>query len=190
MIDLMRKHIFLLLLILVVSIIIFVTTQNDDQPVEKMVVERDGEQEAESGPEESVVFVDIKGEVVTPGVYAMETGDRVKDVVLEAGGFTKEADENFINLAQKVLDEMVIIVPTKGAVESQESRVSGESKLRINHATVDEIQQLPGIGPSKAKAIVEYRDEHGYFNKVEDLLEVSGIGEKTLEALIEEIHVP
>lgn len=191
MLDLLRKNIFIILLACGVIVILIITFQRNDVPEPPRIVTTDNrDQENNNTEEERVILVDIKGEVMTPGVYEMEAGARVKDVVSEAGGFTNDADENFINLAQKVIDEMVIIVPVKGAVENTSSEISGNSKVRINYATVEEIQQLPGIGPSKAKAIVEYRDEHGYFNKAEDLLEVSGIGEKTLEALIEEIQVP
>ncbi len=136
------------------------------------------------------LIVDIKGEVIHPGVYKMDPGARVKDVVKEAGGFTEEADQQVINLAQKVFDEMILIVPKFGEEIGSSNKDKQSSKIRINYATVEEIQELPGIGPSKAKAIVEYRDETGFFQKAEDLLNVSGIGEKTLEALLEEIQIP
>lgn len=190
MINLVRKNIFFIFLVLGVVVIIFFTLQKNESQSEKNVVTETLKIDEESTEKESVMLVDIKGEIVTPGVYEMTTGARVKDVVLEAGGFTNDADENFINLAQKVMDEMVIIVPTKGVSDNQSTGQNVGTKVRINYASVDEIQQLPGIGPSKAKAIVEYRDENGFFTKVEDLLEVSGIGEKTLEALIEVIQVP
>lgn len=148
------------------------------------------EAEAITEPNSGLVVVDIKGEVQHPGVYEIEESSRVRDVVQLAGGFTNSADQNFINLAQKVFDEMVILVPEIGHEGSINVGESQSAKIRINYATVEEIQKLPGIGPSKANAIVEYRDANGYFQQVEDLLGVTGIGEKTLEAIKDELQVP
>lgn len=89
---------------------------------------------------------------------------------------------------------MVIYVPAQGEVEQSQVNLSdsdsNQSKIRINSATADEIESLNGIGPSKAQAIIDYREENGLFQSVEDLLEVPGIGEKTLENLKEDIQVP
>ncbi|MBC5638777.1 helix-hairpin-helix domain-containing protein [Ornithinibacillus sp. BX22] len=148
------------------------------------------EAEAINEPNSGLVVVDIKGEVQNPGVYEIKESSRVRDVVLLAGGFTNSADQNLINLAQKVFDEMVILVPEIGQEGSVNVGESESAKIRINYATVEEIQKLPGIGPSKANAIVEYRDANGYFQQVEDLLSVTGIGEKTLEAIKDELQVP
>ncbi|MCP3030378.1 helix-hairpin-helix domain-containing protein [Halobacillus sp. A1] len=144
------------------------------------------------------VVVDVKGEVVNPGIYEMDQGTRVNDAINMAGGMTERADETSVNLALKVQDEMVILVSEKG-IGTDEELVEGEasssskpsdSLVRINQATSEEIQVLQGIGPSKADAIVQYREENGWFNNAEDLLEVSGIGEKTLEQIKEKIQVP
>src|SRR5699024_7733105 len=101
-----------------------------------------------------------------------------------AGGFTEDADESQINLAQKVHDEMIIVVFKLGDEPSSEENNTGRDstgKVRINYATQEEIETLNGVGPSKAQAIIQYRDENGLFQSAEDLLQVSGIGEKTLE---------
>lgn len=146
------------------------------------------------------VYVDVKGEVKNPGVYEISADERIQTVIKHAGGFTKEADETAINLAQKVQDEMVIYVPTKGegevlpTIPSLEEAIvgseTGDSLVRVNDATEEELTTLQGIGPAKAKAIITYREEHGPYEQVEDLLEVSGIGEKTLETIKEDIIVP
>lgn len=140
------------------------------------------------------IIVDVKGEVKKPGVYEVSPSSRVNDVIQLAGGFTKEADENQINLAQKVEDEMVIIIPKIGDEKATiSSTVSSagvdESKVNINQATKEELETLPGIGPAKAQAILDFREENGHFKEVEDLLQVNGIGEKTLENLQEHIAV-
>jgi len=155
------------------------------------------EKEQSSDIEDTKIMVDIKGEITNPGVYEIDQNRRVIDVVKIAGGFTKLADEQQINLAQKVVDEMVIIVPKEGeemighVTTAPLSDVdSNEPKVRINQATQEEIETLNGIGPSKAQAIIEYREENGPFQDVEDLLLVNGIGEKTLENIQDQIVIP
>ena len=139
--------------------------------------------------ESQKVIVDVKGEVKNPGVYEVDISSRVNDVIILAGGFTEIADEFPVNLAQKVHDEMTIIVPKVGTNED-DYHFTGDKKVRINYATQEEIETLNGIGPSKAQAIIKYREENGFFQKVEDLLEISGIGEKTLENMKEDIQIP
>lgn len=145
------------------------------------------------------LIVDMKGAVRRPGIYTMNTGERVSDAVARAGGLTGKADENKINLAQKVVDEMVIFVPEKGAGSaadlsgssgaasvpqgSAQTAVPSGGKVNINTADEQALQNLTGIGPSKAKAIVQYREEHGPFKSVDDLNNVSGIGDKSLEKM-------
>lgn len=155
------------------------------------------------GPEETPVVVDVKGAVKRPGVYALPAGSRVVDAVNEAGGFLEEADPERINLAQPLTDGMAFRVPFKGEEEvpndgpaaafSSGTGISGgagmAAKININTATAAELDTLPGIGPAKAEAIIQYRTEHGPFRHVDELLEVPGIGEKTLQNLRELITV-
>lgn len=144
--------------------------------------------------ETKTVMVDIKGAVVHPGVYEIRNTARVNDVVALAGGFTREADETKVNLAAKVHDEMMIYVPVRGETNPPSAvpslQADDSNKIYINTASEQEISQLPGIGKTKAQAIIAYREEHGPFQKTEDLLNVTGIGEKTLEKIKEYIVVP
>lgn len=148
---------------------------------------------AEEIPAEHAI-VDVKGEVVAPGVYEVSFDSRVNDVIKLAGGFTTEADETQINLAQKVQDEMIIIVYKEGEEGTPSNSSTGSDpssqKIRINTATQEEIETLNGIGPSKAQAIIQYREENGLFKTPEDLLQISGIGEKTLQNFIDQIQIP
>ena len=143
-------------------------------------------------------YVDIKGEVLHPGVYEFSCESRVQEVIKKAGGFTEEADETKINLAQKISDQMQIIVPnvhskqeggvTEGNSEKGNSSNSTPSNskqgtVNINTATLEELQTIKGIGKKKAEAILQYRKEHGPFRTKEDLLQVKGIGKKALEAI-------
>ena len=146
-----------------------------------------------STTQETVIFVDIKGAVKNPGVYQMKVGDRVKDALDAAGGLTAEADSQKVNLAQRVEDQMVIVVPKVGeeaeaipaGVTSKET--SKEGKVNINTATVEELKTLKGVGEKKAEAIIEYRKKNGSFKTKEDLMKVRGIGKKLFESFEERI---
>ena len=146
-----------------------------------------------STTQEAVIFVDIKGAVKNPGVYQMKSGDRVKDALVAAGGLTDEADSKKVNLAQRVEDQMVIVVPKVGeeatempaGVTSKEAAKDG--KVNINTATVEELKTLKGVGEKKAEAIIEYRKKNGSFKTKEDLMKVRGIGKKLFESFQERI---
>lgn len=136
------------------------------------------------------VIIDIKGEVKNPGVYEITSQARVNDVILMAGGLTNQADEYQVNLAEIVYDEMVIFIPAVGEIESGETGQGMSDKIHVNRATTTELESLSGIGPSKAAAIINYRDEHGKFQSVEDLLNVPGIGQKTLDNIVDDLQIP
>ena len=146
-----------------------------------------------STTQETVIFVDIKGAVKNPGVYQMKVGDRVKDALDAAGGLTEEADSQKVNLAKRLEDQMVIVVPKVGAeaeaipagVTSKEE--AKEGKVNINTATVEELKTLNGVGDKKAEAIIEYRKKNGSFKTKEDLMKVRGIGKKLFESFEERI---
>ena len=146
-----------------------------------------------STAQETVIFVDIKGAVKNPGVYQMKVGDRVKDALDAAGGLTAEADSQKVNLAKRLEDQMVIVVPKVGE-ESEEiptgetrKEATKEGKVNINTATVEELKTLKGVGEKKAEAIIEYRKKNGSFKTKEDLMKVRGIGKKLFESFEERI---
>lgn len=170
----------------------------DELLAAQMDVAREEEVEpAESKPVELELFmVDVKGEVHAPGVYELPADGRVKDAIAMAEGLTDEANELAINFAQKVEDQMVIYVPhmdddsglpentTTGAGEA-----SGATVININTASEQELMTLSGIGQAKAQQIIQYREEKGLFDTPEDLMNVSGIGEKSFETLKDSIKV-
>ena len=146
-----------------------------------------------STTQEAVIFVDIKGAVKNPGVYQMKVGDRVKDALDAAGGLTEEADSQKVNLAKRLEDQMVIVVPKVGE-ESEEiptgetrKEATKEGKVNINTAMVEELKTLKGVGEKKAEAIIEYRKKNGSFQTKEDLMKVRGIGKKLFESFQERI---
>ncbi|KGR87683.1 helix-hairpin-helix domain-containing protein [Lysinibacillus boronitolerans] len=191
--------------ILVVSgLCYFYFSSSDSSPPQEELIETIQpieEKNLSESAEEAVmqqVFVEIKGAVMYPGVYELEQDQRIKDVVQLAGGYTENADTQFINHAQKVQDEMVIYIPIKGEQleEGAHSLLTlptesnnKEQKININKADEAMLATLPGIGPSKAQSILTYREENGQFQTIEDLKNVSGIGDKTFEKLKDAITV-
>ena len=146
----------------------------------------------------TIIYVDVKGEVYHPGVYQMKAENKVKDLIEAAGGFTPLADDQKLNLAQLLEDQMVIVVPKKGeevnselaqAPTSQKKEVGKEGKVNINTATVEELKTLKGIGEKKAEAIIEYRKKNGSFKNKEELMKVRGIGKKLYESFQERVIV-
>ncbi|PIC72218.1 comEA protein [Sporosarcina sp. P16b] len=136
------------------------------------------------------ILVDVKGAVKHPGLYSMQDGDRLLDAVDKAGGYTEAADTRLLNHAQRLQDESVIYVPIAGEEPpvyeqpaSSSSMDSSTAKVNINTANESDFQTLPGIGPAKAMAIVQYREEHGPFSQLDGIKSVSGIGDKTFEKL-------
>ena len=147
-----------------------------------------------STTQETVIFVDTKGAVKNPGVYQMKVGDRVKDALDAAGGLTAEADSQKVNLAQRVEDQMVIVVPKVGEegaaaipAGATSKEATKEGKVNINTATVEELKTLKGVGEKKAEAIIEYRKKNGSFKTKEDLMKVRGIGKKLFDSFQERI---
>lgn len=137
----------------------------------------------------SVIMVDVKGAVKQPGIYQLSADARVYQAIQKAGGLLPDADQKQINLAQKCKDEMVIYVPLKGEgpVSNLAIQSSQEQKININTASVEELEKLDSIGPSKAEAIVKYRQTHGPFQSIEQLTEVPGIGKKTVDKFKDQI---
>ncbi|GAA1370768.1 helix-hairpin-helix domain-containing protein [Peribacillus frigoritolerans] len=156
----------------------------------------------ESAAEPEIIKVDVKGAVKSPGIFTAQAGDRVIDLISSAGGFTEKADTDKVNFAQIIEDQMVIYVPEigeedKGNLENIQVGTSGDAVTKgtsgglvnLNTATQEDLQTLTGIGPSKADAILEYRETVGKFKEVDELKQVTGIGDKTFERLRDSISV-
>lgn len=140
------------------------------------------------------IYVDIKGAVEKPNVYKMQTSDRIKQLLAKAVP-TKDADLNQINLAEKLIDQKLIVIPRKGEVISDHitqqfnAGKKQQSQVNLNTATEEELKNVNGIGPAKAQAIIEYRTNNGLFERVEQLKEIKGIGDKTFEKLQNEFTI-
>jgi competence protein ComEA len=144
------------------------------------------------------IVVHVAGEVRNPGVYELPPGSRIIDAVNAAGGITARADVEVINLATPLIDSSQVYVPAKGSVRQQsfarpqpgmnvgastDSQQASSGLVNINRATAAELEKLPGVGPSTAQAIIDYRSSHGPFASPEDLLNVKGIGPSKFAAM-------
>ena len=166
--------------------------------------------------EKKVIYkVDIKGEVHNPGIYSLEASSRVIDVIELAGGLTENANTTVINLSKKIIDEMVIIIysndQVKDFAKTEELQKQVQEKclgdtikndacitdnledtpklISINTATKEELMQLTGIGEAKALDIIKYREENGPFQNIEDIKNVSGIGDSLFAKIKDNITI-
>jgi competence protein ComEA len=145
----------------------------------------------EVSDEPKQLTVHVAGAVNHPGVVCIKEGDRVLDAIEEAGGPLPEADLNALNLAQPAQDGQRINVPRQGeaAVDSAAGGEKTGVKVNINLAGQRELEELPGIGPTLAERILSYREKKGGFKSVDELKQVSGIGEKKFEELRDYIEI-
>jgi competence protein ComEA len=144
-----------------------------------------GELRAEPAPR---LIVHVVGAVRRPGLYRLANGARIADALRRAGGATRRADLSLVNLAAPISDGTQVVVPRRGPPASAGS-VPGEAAsggpVHLNTATVDQLDELPGVGPVTAQKIVDWREQHGAFSSVDDLDAIPGIGPARLEQLRE-----
>ena len=171
-------------------------TENTDEWLLEM--QSESESIFQEPEEQEPVFwvVDVKGAVTNPGIYEVAKNMRVQNAIDLAGGLLQNAETRHINFAQHVTDQMLLYIPVVGEeivdipyTQPNSSVEEGTSKININTATDLELQALPGIGEKKALQIINYRTENGSFSTIEELMEVSGIGQKTFDTLKESITV-
>ncbi len=139
--------------------------------------------------------VHVAGEVLRPGVYELPFGSIVQDAIDAAGGMSDEASQDRVNLAAALEDGQQVYVPEYSEVAPSNPNpgsVTGSvtEQISINTASAPELERLPGIGPVLAQRIVEYREQNGPFQRLEDLLDVEGIGPSKLENLQDYVRVP
>lgn len=153
-------------------------------------------------------YVDLKGAVKNPGVYSFLPNERIHDVLQKAGGLLPTADQNRINLAQPLEDGMMIWIPAKNEITPNfpssapanhttpavpvTSRAGSQASsknglVNLNTASVEQLMTLSGIGETRAKAIMRYREEKGSFRTIQQLQEIPGIGEKLMEKIKDQV---
>ena len=146
---------------------------------------------------ETSMVIYICGAVVSPGVYELPLGSRVNDAVIAAGGFSAEADHNYVNLAEPISDGIKIQIPTVQEVSTMQPVFSGNFSnsdlgsglININRASKEDLKTIPGIGDGIATKIVDYRTQNGNFSTIEDIMKVSGIKEKLFSKIKDYITV-
>ena len=156
----------------------------------------ENEVKKEEPVEQDLITVGVKGAVKEPGIYDLPVGSRVNDAVQKAGGLTDQADSKSLNLAQKVSDEALVYVPSKGeevagqqAGSGAPSSTSKDKKVNLNKASLEELKQVKGLGGKRAQDIIDHRETNGKFKSVDELKKVSGIGAKTIEKLKDYVTV-
>ena len=172
-----------------------IEVQDEGADVENTVFSEDNEKDIYYN---SIMYVDISGEVITPGVYEVSDGTRLFQVIEMAGGLTENADLNSLNQAEIVYDGQKIIVSSGGDNSdysiihekgSPADKGITNGKVNLNMADSATLQTIPGIGPSKAERILEYRNASGRFKRIEDIMNITGIGQKTFESIRDYITV-
>lgn len=186
------KIIIITLVILLAGVGFYKSNSSIEEPEQNLLqLANTNIDETDNKPKE--IYVHIDGEVVNPGLYKLTTEDRVNDLLIIAGGATDKASLKDINLAKKLEDEMKIYIPSKednltNEVSGQSENSNSSGKINLNTASKDELKTLPGIGDTRADEIIRYRENTG-FSKVEDIKNISGIGDKTYEKLKDLISV-
>jgi len=137
---------------------------------------------------EKLLVVDVAGAVRRAGLVRLPTGSRVADAVARAGGFTRRADRDGVNLAAPVSDGQQVVVPAAGAAggaaaAAGSSPTAPAAPVSLSSATAEQLDTLPGVGPVTAQKIVQYRTEHGAFHAVDELDAIPGIGPARIEQL-------
>lgn len=150
-------------------------------------------------PEAEGVLVHVAGAVQHPGLYRLQPGSRVVDAIAAAGGFDAKANQAGVNLARELSDGEQLVVPKQGepvaaagggAAEGAAGGAAGRgAKVNVNTADATQLETLPRIGPALAQRIVAWRTSHGNFDRIEDLMSVSGIGQKTFDGFKDQITV-
>ncbi|MGP6146998.1 helix-hairpin-helix domain-containing protein [Jeotgalibaca sp. A122] len=190
----------LIQLIVIIFIILSSNTKETEEPPNSWLMESQVEVMSETSSELEPIFwvVDVKGAVVKPGIYEVAKNMRVQDAIDLAGGILPDAETRHLNFAQHLMDQMLIYVPLKGEESETEpadsiqipgSETTDNEKININTADEMALQTLPGIGGKKAQQIISYRSENGSFTTIEDIMNVSGIGQKTFDSFKELISV-
>ncbi len=145
------------------------------------------EMEDQLAEEPVLISVHLVGAVNMPGVYHLPEGSRVYELLEMGGGFTEEADRESLNQARPLFDGEQVFVNKCGSEQPVQEANTG--LININRATANELTALPGIGEVRAAQIVEFREKNGYFKAPEDLMDVSGIGQATYDAIVEQITI-
>lgn len=186
------------IIVVIAAVLVFAVKGNSDTiSIEDAHAAKDTAAE-ESSETKAKVYVDVGGEVESPGVYEVDKDARIYEVIDKAGGLTGKADTTDLNQAEVVKDGQKIVVASKvessgsgsqGTPSGASTSAAGNGLININTADSTELQKITGIGPVMAGKIITYREENGRFSKIEDLKNVSGIGDKTFAKMKNKVTI-
>lgn len=214
----MKKNKIFIIVFIVFTICAFLWSFSDENYTEPKKEVKETVKKNDKEVKSSKIFVDVKGEVNAPGVYELTSDNNVADAIGAAGGLTGNSDTSNINLSKKLTDEMVIIVYSSEDIRlmkeekrticpkvncacitkedekavldsSEDTKEDNDGLVNINTASKDDFLSLKGIGEGKANSIIEYRNKNGNFEKIEDIKNVSGIGDSLFEKIKDYITV-
>lgn len=183
------------IMLIIAAVLVFEMKGNNDTITVKEAGEKAAAAtETTEEKETQNMYVDMGGEVMSPGVYKMKSGSRVFEAIEKAGGLTAKADTTAINQAEQVKDGQKITIPartSRSSTAESGGTVSspGTSMININTADSADLQEIPGVGPVTAEKIIEYRNQNGDFRQKSDIKNVSGIGDKTYAKMKDKITV-
>ena len=201
MININKNQIIIAFIVIIICIVIAIyilsLNQQNFNNYEDLEI-TDTEEIVEEPEEKEKIKVHIAGSVVSEGIVELEEGERVADAIDQAGGTTADANMDQVNLAYKVQDGQKIYIPN---INEEEYEITEDMEgiqniyetnsdiININTATQTELELLPGIGPSTASKIIKYREENGEFKTIDDIKNVSGIGDAKFESIKDQITV-
>lgn len=189
------------IIILIIIIYNFFSSKKNEEINYSNIIISEDESKTENKIEEEIIKVYVTGEVKSPGVIELEGDSRIEDAITLAGEITEKANLSEVNLAYSLEDGQKLYIPsiddkeeveyltTENGENILETNKEGNGKININTASLEKLETLPGVGEALGKRIIEYREENGKFEKIEDLKNVSGIGDKKFESLEEYIVV-
>lgn len=187
-----KKQIGIFVLILAVAMIGSVALIINDNPVKKESSNSTSFQTSKTlgNDDQSEIYVHVCGQVKKPGLYVFSSEPRVAQAIKKAGGFTKKADKDQVNQAELVKDGTRLEIPKKEKKSSSNSEDESQSSLvNLNKASKEQLMTLSGIGEAKAMMILAYREEKGRFQKIEDIMNISGIKEGVFDRIKGQITV-
>ena len=200
-----KQIIIIVITIIIIAILFFLYNKMNIEDKEIIIDNVLVENNVEAKTEKNVLIVHITGEVNNPGIVKLEEESRIEDAIIAAGGLTQNADITNVNLAYMLEDGIKIKIPSKldledediiiensgeNIIKEESNKYSSKNKtININNANLDDFKTLPGIGESLATRIIKYREENGKFKNIEDIKNVSGIGDNKYEQIKDLISV-
>lgn len=187
--------------VIMILVIIFLSgCDEESEALEEVIIEetlpdeKEAQEDLTSEEEHLIeIYVYVCGEVHSPGVYQLESGNRIVHAIMAAGGLTDKAAKDYLNQAELLEDGQKIDVPSAEEVEAfseiEKEKEENDTRINLNTADKDTLAMLSGIGESRAEAIIAYREENGRFQQIEDIMNVEGIKEGIFNRIKEKIKV-